>query len=95
MSKVFKVVDELVVKEINGQSYAVPVGKLTNKFKGIVALNSTALFLWPKLIIGTSKDELVHALCSKFEVTSEIASMDVESLLSTLINHQLIISYEL
>jgi hypothetical protein len=95
MSKVFKVVDDLVVKEINGQSYAVPVGKLTNRFKGIVALNPTVLYLWPKLIVGTTKMDLVEALCSKFEVSIERASNDVESMILSLITHQLIVSYEL
>lgn len=95
MDKYYKVVEGLVIKEINSQYYAVPIGKLTNHFKGLILLNATSIYLWPFLIQGSSISDLVNQLTHKFDVDALQAKKDIDVLISSLDSHKLLNTYEL
>lgn len=52
--------------------------------------NETAAAVWAKLADGATQDELVCALCERFEVEPQVAQADVERLLGSLQSEGLI-----
>lgn len=46
-----------------------------------MALNPSAAVLWPPMVEGTTRDELVERLVEEFELTSEQATTDVDAFL--------------
>ena len=55
-------------------------------------LNETGVFIWKQLAAGaTDADPITEQLCRHFEVTQEQARKDVEQVLSTLRDEQLVV----
>lgn len=53
-------------------------------FDGMISLNETAAFMWNILTNGASRDDLINALTSEYDVDNQTASADVDGFLSTL-----------
>ena len=79
-----KIKDGFVLREIAGQSMAVPVGKRVNDLHGMIALNETGAFLWKALISETDTDSLVQLLESEYEVSTEKAVKSVNNFIMLL-----------
>ena len=59
-----------------------PTGGKIAKFDGAVALNEVSAFIFEKLANPMSKEDLVEALVNEYEVDSETAAKDIDSLIS-------------
>ena len=84
-----KIRKEFILKKLNENTenqitIVIAVGKYAKNIKGYIRLNETAEFLWSKLIDGASKEELVSALLSEYDVSYEIASKDVDDIIDML-----------
>lgn len=84
-----KIRKEFILKKLNENTenqitIVVAVGKYAKNIKGYIRLNETAEFLWSKLIDGASKDELVTALLSEYDVSKEVALNDVDNIIDNL-----------
>ncbi len=55
-----------------------------------LAINPSGATLWPALVEGASRDELVERLCAECEVSRETAESDVDGFLSELASHDLL-----
>ena len=73
-----------VLRRIAGEHVLVSVGSGVASFCGVITLNETALTLWKKLQTGADLRELVDTLCEKFAVSEDIATADVQEILTLL-----------
>jgi hypothetical protein len=55
-----------------------------------LAVNPSGATLWPALVDGASRDELVQRLCAEWGVGPESARADVDAFLSELARHDLL-----
>ena len=55
-----------------------------------LAVNKTGAVLWPALVDGASRPELVARLCEAFEIEDEVAIADVDAFLAELAEQELL-----
>lgn len=80
----YKVKDGFMVRRIGTQIVAVPVGRRTSEFHGMIALSESGELLWKALTDGADTDRLTRILLDEYEVTPEQARTDVEAFLAGL-----------
>lgn len=79
-----KVKKDFVLREVAGSRVAVPVGRASVDFNGMLSLNESGALLWRTLERGADRDALVAALTAAYEVGEDEAARDVEEFLATL-----------
>lgn len=77
-----KIREGFVLRNIADEYIVMPTGGNIAKFDGAVALNEVSAFIFEKLANPMSKEDLVEALVNEYEVDSETAAKDVDSLIS-------------
>lgn len=80
-----KINEGFMLREVAGNYVVVPVGKASEKFKGVINLNEVGAFLWKKVEQGLSEEEIVEALLSEYDVEKEQAKKDVENFINKLV----------
>lgn len=85
-----KLKDGFLLKEIAGSWVVVPVGEQVVDFQMMITLNETGAFLWEKLKNETTKEELLDALLSEYDVEKSVAESDVNEFLKTLHEKELL-----
>lgn len=75
---------DFLLREVAGTLVIIPVGKASAKFKGMITLNATSAYLWELLETEQTKDFLVEALTTRYEVDAETATKDVEAFIEKL-----------
>lgn len=73
-----KIKEGYVLREVAGSNIVVPLGNAEVSFKGIMTLNDVGTFIWKKLEAGATKEELLEAVLSEYDVSEEIASKDID-----------------
>lgn len=81
-----KLKKDIVLGNIDGQSFAIATGKLAKKFKGIINNNDTAAFIFELLKTEQTEDSLVKALADKYDATPEVIRADVKEFIETIKN---------
>ena len=76
-----KIKNGFVKREVAG-SYVVVSVDPANGFNGMIKLNETSNFLWEKLALGATRDELVEALLDEYEVSEADAANGVDIFLT-------------
>lgn len=79
-----RVVPGFVVREVAGETIAIPTGDAAKKLSGLVALNGCGKFLFELLNEDQTEDSLVKALLDNYDIDSETARKDVEEFLESL-----------
>lgn len=74
-----KIKDGFILRNVAGNHVVVPIGQATIDFNGMMSLNETGAFLFEKLQQGITRDELVEALISEYDVAQDIAAKDVDN----------------
>lgn len=76
---------DFTIQQVGASYIAVPVGKTSMSFHGMIRLNETGAFLW-KLMAerDCTEEELVQALLAEYEVEREIAARDVHTIIEQL-----------
>ena len=77
-----KLNDSFVTQDIDGTQFMVAVGD--SSFNGIVRSNGTAAFIVDCLKTETTKEQIVDAMCAKFDAPRERIETDVEAVLNKL-----------
>ena len=73
-----KIKSGFVLEEVGGSYMAVAVGARAKEFSGLVRLNETGAFLWERLAKSdVSREELLSAMLSEFDVPSDVALADI------------------
>lgn len=79
-----------VLRKIAGENVLLPTGIATQKYNGLITLNSTAVFIWENINISKNKDELVDKVVEHFEIDKKTANEDVEGLLKEFLEKEMI-----
>lgn len=71
--------DALTWREVDGEIVALELATST-----YLAVNASGAFLWPMVVAGVTKQELVERLVQHYEVEPEQAGLDVDAFLAPL-----------
>ena len=74
-----KIKEGYILREVAGSNIVVPVGKLD--FDGVITLNETGVMIWKILQKGADKEEIIKAITSEYDISTEIASKDFDAFL--------------
>lgn len=85
-----KVKSGFTLRNIAGEHIVMPTGKNIHKFDGTVVLNDVAAFVWEKLTLGSSREDLLEAILSEFDVDRQRAEQDLDALLDKLRGYEVI-----
>ena len=77
-----KLRDTFVTQDVDGTQFMVAVGE--SSFTGIVRSNKTAAFIVDCLKEETTKEQIVDAMCRKYDAPRERIEADVEGILNKL-----------
>jgi len=81
---------DLLARNIAGETLVVPIRGRLADMQNIYALNPVAAHIWTKLDKTCSLDDLVQSVRTEFDVADEEARADIEAFLSELSNAGLI-----
>ena len=70
-----------VLRKVVDEQILMPVGDNIGQFNGTVLMNDVSAFVWEMLQEPVTKEELLQAVLSEFEVDEETASRDLDELL--------------
>ena len=73
-----------VLRNIVGEHLLMPTGDNISVFKGSVLLNEVSAFVWEKLQLPVSREDLLQAVLAEFDVDEATASADLDKLLAEL-----------
>lgn len=79
-----KLKDGFLLKTVAGSKIVVPIGEQSSAFNGIITLSGSAAFLWEKLQIGATEEELLDALLSEYRVDRDYAAADLKRFIEKL-----------
>ena len=77
-----KLKSSFITQVIDDTQFLVPLG--AESFRGIVRSNKTAAFIVDCLKEETTAEQIVDALCAKYDAPRETIAADVEEILNTL-----------
>ncbi len=77
-----KLKDSFITQDIDGTQFMVAVGETS--FNGIVRSNKTAAFIVECLKTETTKNQIVNAMCAKYDAPKDRIEADVEKILEKL-----------
>lgn len=80
-----KINKDFTIQKVGASWIAVPVGKASRHFHGMLQLNETGAFLWNLMAQkDVTESELVDALLAEYDVERELAERDVARIVATL-----------
>lgn len=68
-----------LLREVAGNTVAVPLGDGSVNFNGMITLSETGALLWRKLEGGATEDELVSAMLEEYDIDDTIARRDIKA----------------
>jgi hypothetical protein len=78
------VVPGFVVREIAGETIAIPAGAAARELSGLLALNGSGQFLFELLQTEQTEDSLVKAMLETYEIDEATARADIAEFLEIL-----------
>lgn len=81
---VMRIVSGFILREICGETIAIPSGDSAHCLSGLVALNESGKFLFELLQTEQTIQSLTEALADTYEVTQSTAVTDVQEFLDML-----------
>ena len=73
-----------VVREVGGRTVAVAIGEMAKSFHGMISLNGSGKFIWKALADETTEEAIVNDLLEEYDVSREIAEIDVKKFIDQL-----------
>lgn len=74
----YKLKDGFIIRELGGNTMAVPVGTQTSEIHGMIALSESGALLWKALESGADLQALVTVLTDNYEIDSAVALADAK-----------------
>ena len=78
------VLSGFIVREIAGETIAIPSGNAAKNLSGLIALNESGKLLFELLQTEQTESSLVEALLNEFEIDAPTAKVDVLEFLDVL-----------
>lgn len=75
---------DFLLKTVAGSKIVVPIGEASASFNGVITLSSSAAFLWEKLQVGATEEELLDALLMEYDVERDFAAADLKRFIAKL-----------
>ena len=72
-----RIVPGFVVRQIAGETLAIPAGPAARELSGLLALNGSGQFLFQQLQNEQTEDSLVQAMLDAYEIDEVTARADV------------------
>ena len=82
---------QFVVREVAGSVMAVAVGPDSEKFNGLIKLNSVARTIFEALCEDTTEDRITARILDEYDVTEENAARSVSEFIGKLRDEGLIV----
>lgn len=79
-----KVNHDVVLREIAGETFLIPIGETVLKYNGLIRVNQLEAELWELLRQGTSLEELVHTMMTVYDVQERALREDILEFLDKL-----------
>ena len=79
-----KTKDGYLLREVAGTYVAVPTGKASVYFSGMITLNGTGAFLWKLLTEDKSEQELLSAMLEEYYTNEATARSDISEFIKTI-----------
>ena len=73
-----------VLRNVVGEYILMPVGDTISQFKGTMLLNEVSALVWEKLQNPVSRDDLLRAIMSEYDIDEATAAKDLDALLEKL-----------
>ncbi len=74
----YKIKDGFIIREIGGNTMAVPVGTQTSEIHGMIALSESGALLWKTLENGADLQTLADVLTDNYEIDGAAALADAQ-----------------
>ena len=71
-----KIVKQVILRTIAGESMLVPVGDTVTKYNGLFVMTPSAKLLWEAIQDGKEEDELASVLVDAYGIDEETAKAD-------------------
>lgn len=84
------IIPGFLVREIVGETIAIPSGQAAHQVSGLVAFNGTGRYLFELLQTDQTEESLVSALMDTYDVDFATAQADVSEFLTLLQDHHLL-----
>lgn len=81
---IYKLKSGFIIREIGGNTMAVPVGTQTSEIHGMIALSESGALLWKELEDGADIPTLVKVLTDNYEIDDATATADAEKFVANL-----------
>lgn len=85
-----KIVSGFIVRQIAGETVAIPSGSSAHRLSGLIALNDSGKFLFELMQTEQTEYSLIHALLENFEVDPDTAKQDVTDFIAMLQEYDLL-----
>ncbi len=85
-----KINGKYILRQVAGENLLVPVGEAALRMNGIITLNEAAVVIWQGLEAEDSREEILSALTTDFDVDEETAASDLDDFLALLSAHNMI-----
>ena len=73
---IYKLKDGFIIRELGGNTMAVPVGTQTSEIHGMIALSESGALLWKALESGADLQTLASVLTDNYEIDDTTALAD-------------------
>ena len=70
-----------MLRNIAGEYMLMPAGENIGKFRGSVLMNELSAFVWEKLQLPMTREELLAEVLAEYDVDETTAAMDIDALL--------------
>ena len=81
---------DYVLREIAGEFMLIPTGKLSMTTNGVVTVTESAAYLWKKMDDGKTISQLCELLLEEYDVDKETALYDVEEVVNSMCEMEII-----
>lgn len=86
-----RILEGFCLRQVLGQTIAVPTGPVAGKLSGIAALNGTGEFIFQLLQTDQTPETLLAAVLAEFEVPADVARRDIAELLEVFRHYGLLV----
>lgn len=76
-----KIKEGYAVREIGDKYIVVAIEEDTEEYSGMITLNNSGYYIWKKLKIDISYDELLSDLTDKYDAPLEVIKADLDTFL--------------
>lgn len=76
--------ENMLLREIAGECLLIPVGEMTIKIHGMIALSESGLLLWKKLKNASTEEELVEEVLREYDIDRQTATDDVREFIGSM-----------